>query len=100
MKSLGNEPHNTHYWDAKRQPFAKGPGNAKTSRTPNHGKKNVIMKFPFADERASVERIVRQDCAQPEYLHNIPKPPTSNIVFSLEIDDFSFKNSRFNNQPC
>ena len=72
--ALATEPvGRSHYWNGKEIPWAKGPGPVTGTIRQNHGRKNVIGKYPFADNKASCERLIRRGLRSPA---TIPQAPT------------------------
>ena len=57
-------------WNAIPVPHAAGPGPARLKGgggAYRHGRKNVMLKYPFADGAATAERVVRQNLSTPLY---------------------------------
>jgi hypothetical protein len=72
VRALGSEPEGRRYWNGRADPWAKGPGPVTGTSRQNHGRKNVINKFPFADAKASAARVVRRGVPVPQ--PEQPKP--------------------------
>ena len=70
VAALQTEAPGRAYWNGQSVPWSKGPGPVTGTSRQNHGRKDVLQKYPFADPTSSSSRLIRQSVPVP-----LPPPP-------------------------